>query len=156
VFPADPLLALWQSRIAAGRPLEALEGTPGPGRSASWYRVPNGPRVVTAGDLAVLGDFTVLELSDALGVTVSGNSLDNTLRVGTLCECDWVLVDTQFSMATHGFASVTAHLWSDTGILLGVASQTFVLRHTGTDGRPLRTTKRFAGEATSVRTHAAD
>lgn len=148
-FPSDALLARWQARVATGRPLEDLDGTPGPGRSGSWYRLPHGPRLAMAGDLAVLGDFTMLELSDAMGAVVSGNSLDNTLRVASVAECDWILVETQWSVAAHGFASVTAHLWSESGTLLGIASQTLVLRSVGTDGRPVRTTKRFAGERTT-------
>ena len=143
---SEGIVDLWQSRVAGGRTPESLDGTPGAGRSSSWYRLPEGPRALTAGDLAVLGDFTILELRDALGFAVSGNSLDNTLRVGNLGDSEWILVDTQISMAARGFASVTAHLWSDTGALLGVASQTLVLRRSDPDGRPLRTTKRFAGE----------
>jgi acyl-CoA thioesterase II len=142
----EGLMDLWQARVAAGRGFKQLDGRPGSGRSASWYRIPNGRRVVTAGDLAVLGDFTVLELDDALGSAVSGNSLDNTLRVSALSEAEWILVDTQVSAVERGFASLTAHLWSDLGALLGVASQTLVMRRIDADGHPLRTTKRFAGQ----------
>jgi len=141
----ESLVDLWRSRVASGRTSSELDGTPGPGRSASWYRLPDGPRSVTAGDLAVLGDFTVLELHDAFGAPLSANSLDNTLRVGELGTCEWVLLDTHVSMAARGFVSVTANLWSDTGALLGVASQSLVLRQVGSDGLPIRTTKRFAG-----------
>lgn len=141
----EPLIDLWQSRIAVGRAPGELDGRPGSGRSASWYRLPDGCRSVTAGDLAVLGDFTMLELHDALGGVFTGNSLDNTLRVGADDETEWILVDTQVSMVARGFAVVTAHLWSESGSLLGVASQTLVPRHVDADGRPLRTDKRFAG-----------
>jgi acyl-CoA thioesterase len=141
----DSLIDLWQSRVAGGRAGDQLDGRPGPGRSASWYRLPDGHRTVTAGDLAVLGDFTMLELHDALGRLVSGNSVDNTLRVGELDSSEWVLVDTQVSMLTRGFASLTAHLWSERGVLLGVASQTLVVRHADPSGRGIRTSKRFAG-----------
>jgi acyl-CoA thioesterase-2 len=143
----EALIDLWQSRVAAGRSFDELDGQPGPGRSASWYKIPGGPCPVTAGHLAVLGDFTVLELHDAFGSALSGNSLDNTLRVATLGSSEWILVDTQVSMLARGFAAVTAHLWSDTGVLLGVASQTLVVRHVDHDGLPVRTDKRFAGPA---------
>lgn len=142
----ETLLGLWQSRIARGRTPAALDGTRGTGHSASWYRLPDGFRDVTAGDLAVIGDFTTLELHDALGVVVAANSLDNTLRVASLSESEWVLLDAQVSMVANGFASVTAHLWSDSRALLGVASQTLVVRSAGPDGSPVRTAKRFAGE----------
>lgn len=145
----EGLVRLWDSRVAAGRMPDQLDGVLGSGRSASWCRLVNGPRSVTAGDLAVMGDFTMLEVHDALGFVGTGNSLDNTLRVATLTESEWVLVDAQMSMVSHGFASVTAHLWSDRGDLLGVASQTLALRRIGPDGLSARTTKRFAGEPAS-------
>jgi acyl-CoA thioesterase len=141
----ENIVKFWQSRIASGRSAAQLDGLPGSGRSASWYRLPQGPRMVTAGDLAVIGDFTMLELHDALGSVVGANSLDNTLRVGTLHECEWVLVDAEVSMVARGFASVAAHLWSEAGDLLALASQTLVLRNAGPDGFPIRSAKRFAG-----------
>ncbi|GMU78407.1 MAG: hypothetical protein AMXMBFR46_12020 [Acidimicrobiia bacterium] len=140
----EVLLDAWQARVARGRLPEDLDGRPGSGRSASWYRLPEGRRTVTAGDLAVLGDFLILDLSDALGFPVTGNSLDNTLRVGTPAASEWVLVDAQVSLVARGFGSVQAQLWSDDGALLGIASQTMVVRTLDTDGRSTRTAKRYA------------
>jgi len=138
------LLDTWQARVAQGRLPEDLDGRPGSGRSASWYRLPEGRRTVTAGDLAVLGDFLILDLSDAIGFPVTGNSVDNTLRVGTTCASEWVLVDAQVNLVARGFGSVHAHLWSDDGGLLGIASQTMVVRTVDADGRSTRTAKRYA------------
>ena len=140
----EVLLDTWQARIARGRAPEDLDGRPGSGSSASWYRLPEGRRTVTAGDLAVLGDFLILDLSDALGFQVTGNSLDNTLRVGTACASEWVLVEAQVSLVARGFGSVQACLWSDDGVLLGIASQTMVVRSVDADGRSTRTAKRYA------------
>lgn len=140
----EVLLDTWQARVAQGRLPDDLDGRPGSGRSSAWYRLPGGRRTVTAGDLAVLGDFVILDLSDALGFRVTGNSLDNTLRVGTPCATEWVLVDAQVSLVARGFGSVQAYLWSDGGVLLGIASQTMVVRTVDADGRSTRTDKRYA------------
>jgi acyl-CoA thioesterase len=140
----EVLLDRWQARVARGRLPEHLDGRPGSGSSASWYRLPDGRSTVTAGDLAVLGDFLVLDLSDALGFRVTGNSLDNTLRVGMLGPAEWVLVDVEVSLVARGFASVQAQMWSEDGVLLGIASQTMVVRTVDADGRSTRTDKRQA------------
>jgi acyl-CoA thioesterase-2 len=140
----EVLLDAWQGRTALGRFPEELDGRPGSGRSAAWYRLPEGRRMVGPGDLAVLGDFLLLGLSDAVGQRVTGNSLDNTLRMGIPAATEWVLVDTQVSLLARGFGSVQAHLWSEDGVLLGIAAQTMIVRSVGPDGRPIRTTKRYA------------
>ncbi len=92
----------------------------------------------------MIGDFLMIEFSDATGTKVSGNSLDNTIRVGELAETEWVLVDARVHAVVNGFGSATANLWSEDGTLLGVASQTLVMREAGPDGRSVRHGRRMA------------
>ena len=87
------MLETFDRRSAIGRSYNEVDGHPGPGRSASWFRLPGGRRDVSAGDLAVLGDFLMLEFADALGVACTGASLDNTVRVANLGATEWVLLD---------------------------------------------------------------
>jgi len=139
-------MAVCEVRAAAGRSYTDVDGVRGPGRSASWVRLPGGGRrVPTAGDLAIVGDFVMLEVTDALGVAVTGNSLDNTLRMAHRAETGWVMLDATIHAVAAGFCSVTADLWAEDGTLLGTASQTLVLRQLAQDGAlPVRT-RRIAG-----------
>lgn len=114
------------------------------GKQAIWARLPPGRTVPTPGDLAVVGDLTMLALSDALGVPSTGNSLDNTLRYANPCPTTWILVASHVDLVARGYASVRASLWNERGEPLAVASQTLVVRPTDTHGRARRTTKRFA------------
>ena len=144
-FPRDDLLNRWDGRIASGRTPDQLDGAVGSGRSASWYRRPFTEGPLTAGELAVIGDFTMAEMSDAVGFLCIGNSLDQTLRVHQLVDTTWVLVDASVTLVADGFGWISANLWSGEGEFLGVFSQTLVLRRVGDAGRPIRTAKRFAG-----------
>jgi len=142
----DGATAVCEVRTARGRSYLEVDGTRGPGRSASWVRLPGGGvRVPSAGDLAVIGDFVMLEVPDAVGVGLSGNSLDNTLRVAHAAETGWVLVDATVHAVAHGFCSVSADLWAEDGTLLGSVTQTLVLRALTADGRPPPRERRITG-----------
>ena len=141
----DPMMPGLEARRAIGRSRVELDGSHGPGRSASWFRLRGGRRALTPGELAVISDCSALEVSDAVGVHCVSNSLDNTLRVAQSAETDWVLVDAQISSVTQGFATVSAHLWSEDATLLAVFAQTLIVRETDAEGLPIRSTKRFAG-----------
>jgi acyl-CoA thioesterase len=130
-------------RFATGRALEELDGTAGRGRAALWCRVPQGPRLLTVGDLALVGDVLMPGLSDALGVPITANSLDNTLRVVERATTHWVLLDVAFDAAMSGFAHASARLWTEDGTLLAIVSQTLVLREAGPDGRSTRRGRRI-------------
>ncbi len=143
----EQLLDHYQIRFATGRMIGDLDGTPGPGRVALWCRVPSGPRPLTVGDLALVGDVLMPSLSDALGVPITANSLDNTLRVVERASAEWVLLDIAVDAAAGGFAHATAHLWTADGTLLAVASQTLVLRMAGADGRSTRRGRRIVGSS---------
>jgi acyl-CoA thioesterase II len=139
------LLETCEVRVASGRQTSQLDGRPGSGRSAIWCRLPGGTRPLSAGDLALMGDFVMLGFADALGVPCAGTSLDNTVRVATLVPAEWVLVDIQIQVATGGFGHADARLWTGDGALLGLASQTLALRAVDAEGRPVRQTRRIVG-----------
>lgn len=140
------MLETFERRSAMGRSYNEVDGHPGPGRSASWFRLPGGRRDVSAGDLAVLGDFLMLEFSDALGVACTGASLDNTVRVANLGATEWVLLDASIHAVTGGLGYGEAHLWTREGGLLGTTSQTLVIRALTPDGQlPTRRGRRVVG-----------
>lgn len=143
----EQVLDHYPIRFAKGRMLGDLDGTPGSGRTALWCRVPQGPRPLTVGDLALVGDVLMPSISDALGVPITANSLDNTLRVVERASTEWVFLDVAIDAASGGFAHAAAHLWTEDGTLLAIASQTLVLREAGPDGRSTRSGRRIVSSA---------
>ena len=118
-------------RMAVGRAWEDLDGTPSPqGRSSLWARLPALDRV-TAGSLGVLGDFVPYGIGQALGEKAGGSSLDNTIRIVRLVPTEWVLLDIRVQAIHGGFGHGLIHLWSESGVLMGTASQSVVLRYRG-------------------------
>lgn len=98
------------------------------GRAAFWLRLPGGRRVPDGADLAMVGDVVPSAFAAASGQPITGNSLDNTIRAGSLVETEWVLADVRVHSITNGFGHGTAHLWAEDGTLLGSASQSAVVR----------------------------
>jgi acyl-CoA thioesterase len=149
--PAPPgtesVLDHYEIRIATGRMGDELDGTPGPGRSVLWCRLPEGRRPVTAGDVAFVGDLLMLGLSDALGTPTTANSLDNTIRIVERAPTEWVMIDVRIDATTRGYAHAGAHLWTEDGVLLGMATQTLVLRSAGRHGQSARSTRRIVGDS---------
>jgi acyl-CoA thioesterase len=76
----------------------------------------------------VLGDFVPFGIGQALGLAAGGNSLDNTLRVVRLEPTDWVLLDIRVLAVHGGFGHGAVLLWSETGRLLAIASQSTIVR----------------------------
>ena len=113
--------------LASARPFTELPGPPGDGTSALWVRFP-GLSELKASGLAIIGDFVPFGIGQALGMRAGGNSLDNTLRVAQLDDCDWVLADIRVHAVQHGFGHGLVHLWSQGGVLLGTASQSTMVR----------------------------
>jgi acyl-CoA thioesterase len=110
-------------QLLRGRPVKNTGG-----RAAFWLRIPGGARVAGAADLALVGDTVPAAFASATGQPISGNSLDNTIRVGTLVWTEWVLVDVQVHALADGYGHGIAHLWAEDGTLLGTASQSAVVR----------------------------
>jgi acyl-CoA thioesterase len=148
--PAPPgtasVLDHYEIRIATGRMGDELDGTPGPGRSVLWCRLPEGRRPVSAGDVAFVGDLLMLALSDALGTPTTANSLDNTIRIVDRAPTEWVMLDVRIDATARGYAHAGAHLWTEDGVLLGMATQTLVIRSAGRHGQSTRTTRRIVGD----------
>jgi acyl-CoA thioesterase len=109
-------------RVAIGRPMDRIDGTPGQPRMALWSRVP-GHLDPSAAMLAIFGDHVAGSFSEPLGKRVGGRSLDNTLRIAKLAPTEWVLCDIHTHALNGGFAQGLAFLWSEDGTLLATASQ---------------------------------
>ena len=143
--PDPGVIERWDPRVASGRQFDLLDGSPGVGRTASWYRVMGGPRPLTAGDLDVVADLAMFALSDAVGERVTGNSLDNTVRVVDLSPTEWILLDTSVDAISDGFGTLVSRLWSLDRTLLGTASQSIIVRGVTPEGRNAQTHRRLAG-----------
>jgi len=116
-----------EARIALGRPFEQIDGTPGSPVSALWSRVP-GHFDISAATLAIFGDYVAGGLSQPLGFSTMGRSLDNTIRIVKLEPTDWVLTEIHMHALSGGFAQGTAYMWSQSGTLLATASQSIAAR----------------------------
>jgi acyl-CoA thioesterase-2 len=117
-----------EQRLAKGRPLDELDGTPGDGQTLLWARLPDVIEGVDAAALAILGDFVPMGVGQALGVLGGGNSLDNTLRVVHLVPTEWVLLDIRVHAVQRGFAHGLVHMYAEDGTLLATASQSCIVR----------------------------
>jgi acyl-CoA thioesterase len=93
------------------------------GRLMMWARVFD-ETATTAAKLGFLADMVPLAICDAAGVMGAGTSLDNSLRVGHLVDCDWILLDLRGQLAHEGYGYGEAHCWSPDGTLLGTGTQT--------------------------------
>jgi acyl-CoA thioesterase len=78
--------------------------------------------------LGVMADFLPSGVGNALGTNAGGNSLDNTIRFGTLVPTRWVLADIRIHAVAQGFVHGRVHLFAETGELLATASQSMILR----------------------------
>jgi acyl-CoA thioesterase len=117
-----------EMRLAKGRQYEDLDGTPGDGRCALWARLP-GQLEPSSAWLSVLGDYVPSGVAQALGFPSIGNSLDNTIRVVQLVPIsEWILCDIHIEAIAHGFGHGHAYLWAEDNTLLGVASQSVIVR----------------------------
>jgi len=124
---ADTIMERLDVRLAEGRDMSELDGTPGSGKCALWARVPE-LLEMSAASLAILGDYVPFGVSESLGLMAGGNSLDNTLRVVRLVPTEWVLVDIHVHAVERGFGHGLVHLWAQDGTLLATASQSCIVR----------------------------
>jgi acyl-CoA thioesterase len=132
IFRFDPgatINARLDQRLARGRTMEELDGTPGDGRTILWSRIPEVLDGVDGAALAVLGDFVPMGVGQALGVRGGGNSLDNTLRIVDLVPTEWVLLDIHAHAVERGFGHGLVHMFAQDGTLLATASQSCILRY---------------------------
>ncbi len=135
----DAVQSLFDVRLAAGR---FPDGRPiagaGAGRVLIWVR-PLAGHAIDTRLLSVVGDYVSVAITDALGGYADGNSLDNTIRFAAIEDCAWMLCDIRIESIHDGFVHGSMHIFSQSGRLMAVASQSLILRrHPPThDGRPL-------------------
>ena len=92
------------------------------GGLAMWSRVIG--RRHSRATLAFVADMVPAGVASALGGMGGGTSLDNSMRYGPDPDCEWVLLDMDPYLARDGYLHGAARVWSEDGVLLGVASQT--------------------------------
>lgn len=88
------------------------------GRARMWVRTVE-PEPTTASLLAVFADF----LPGAIPLTRRSSSLDNTIRIVSREETEWILIDSTIHALADGFFHGEARLFSENGRLLAIASQ---------------------------------
>ena len=110
-------------QLAKGRPPVDTGG-----RAAFWIRLPGGPHVPDAAELALVGDLVPSGFPSATGRPITGSSLDNTIRLGDLVETEWVLADVHVHAVVNGYGHGIAHLFAEDGTLLATASQSAFVR----------------------------
>lgn len=107
-------------------------GTPsGDNHTLLWVRMPQVE--LGAASIALMGDYMVSALGNALGKITFCTSLDNTIRfAGPPPASDrydgWLLCDNRIEYVGEGFANGSAFIWAPDGSLLATASQSMVVR----------------------------
>jgi acyl-CoA thioesterase len=98
---------------------------------ALWARIANVPKW-TAAKRAFVADISSTAIAQAANRSaegsVTGMSLDNSLRTGPITESEWVLVASYPELVHDGFGQGLARLWAPDGTLVGLATQTFAMR----------------------------
>jgi acyl-CoA thioesterase len=123
----NTIMSRLEMRLADARDMETFPAAPGDGRAALWVRMP-GLLEMSAGALAIVGDYVPFGIGQALGQRAGGNSLDNTLRIARRVPTEWVLADVRVHAVHGGFGHGLVHLWAEDGTLLGTASQSTIVR----------------------------
>ena len=131
---AYAMFSNWPLHMARGRTKETALGEPGKGDCIFYVKVAGGPRLVTASDIAMVGDMMPMAYGDAFGAFVNGNSIDNTIRFGDRTVSEWIMLDCSVFDLRHGYAHGMAHMWADDGTYLGTATQSSIMRNYGDDG----------------------
>ena len=119
-FPRDTGFA----SVVEMRSAEVLDHPdPGPGRICMWLRRRDrGP--ITPASAAFMADMVPVSVAMATGAMAGGTSLDNSIRIGTFVETEWILLDLRPHLAAGDYGHGSAHIWSEGGHLMATASQT--------------------------------
>lgn len=96
---------------------------PGPGRVCIWMRRKDG-HPITPAVAAFMADMVPISIAHGCQVIAGGTSLDNTIRIGTFVESDWILLDLRAHLVAGNYGHGAAHIWSVDGDLMATASQT--------------------------------
>ena len=100
------------------------------GRVEMWVRVP-GWGVGTPASQAFIADVVPIAVMGGLGRRTGATSLDNTLRVVHGEPHDgWVLLEIEAQGYRRGIGHGQVKLWRPDGVLLGIASQSCIVRTT--------------------------
>ncbi len=97
------------------------------GQMALWTRVPELDEV-SASSIALVADYLPVGAGSMLKRPAGGNSLDNSLRILRIEQSEWLLCDCEVKGVQNGFGHATMNIWSQSGALLAVASQSFIFR----------------------------
>jgi acyl-CoA thioesterase len=121
-------------------PVVEVHPDPGPGRMCVWVRRKD-REPVTPAMVAYMADMVPLSVAHACGVVAGGISLDNSIRVGSFVECEWVLLDLRPHMVSGDYGHGAVHAWSEGGQLLATASQSASMLRFDMDNSPWLTGK---------------
>jgi acyl-CoA thioesterase len=123
-LPEMPEPKVGWALVTESRSAEILDHPdPGAGRICTWTRRKDGGPITPA-MAAYMADMVPMGVSNALGVIAAGTSLDNSIRIGSFVDTEWVLLDIRPHMAAGGYGHGIVHVWSEDGHLLATASQT--------------------------------
>lgn len=100
---------------------------PGPGRLCIWVRRRD-REPITPAVAAYMADMVPLSIAHACEVVAVGISLDNSMRIGSFVESEWILIDLRPHLAAGDYGHGAAHIWSLDGHLMATASQTTSMR----------------------------
>jgi acyl-CoA thioesterase len=121
-------------REAPGEPTRA------PGRLALWARLTAGADLTRAG-IAYLADRVPMAITRGAGRMAPGFSLDNCLRFAAIPHTQWVLLDLQGQVASHGYGHGSFTAWAPDGTLVATGSQSAtmaVMLEAGPGAEPAR------------------
>lgn len=122
------LNSLFEFRLAQGQLPDQRDWTGDGSRDvAYWIRKRSGAAMQRP-DFPVIADFASLALPSALGRHASGTSLDNMIRFAADSDEEWVLACMQLASLQQGVAHVNTQLYSVTGSVLAIASQSMLMR----------------------------
>ena len=98
-----------------------------------WARWPGAKgQPIRASLLAVYADHPPYGISLARGAEWYGLTLDSTFRMAAplagIDSADWILVDIRFDAIGERFAHCVSNIWSSSGTLLAIGTQTMRLR----------------------------
>jgi len=95
----------------------------GPGRLCLWLRRKD-REPITPAIAAYMADMVPLSIAYACEVLAGGISLDNSMRIGSFVDSEWILLDLRPHLAVGDYGHGAAHIWSQSGHLMATASQT--------------------------------
>ena len=114
-FEHESVASRMEQRLAVGRPLDELDGTPERRQLRPLGPHARGPRHVRRRPWPSSATSSPSASARRLGLAAGGNSLDNTFRVARLEPTDWVLLDIRVLAVHGGFGHGAVLLWSEIG-----------------------------------------